>query len=271
MKSSALYHLWKRQVFLRNRHQDFDRLLTTRRFSSGIYLIGCAGEIVYVGQSWDLVRRSIESLGNHYHRVADTKLPWSIAFAPCSPDEMDELESTAIRTYAPRFNTSLPSIAKSLSRMPEVVGSAAVFQDQKSDCGAFHPENLRRQVDTAAQNSEPPWAVKKTRRKTERKSRRQPEIALEPVEWTEKEAAGLVQAHGVSLSEPLRFKINLCEDGSVITKDGEVIGTWTMDENAHPSFFPDGATEPLIFDVFLGLLCQRVAEWYEAEKGDKIG
>ncbi|QIE47977.1 hypothetical protein G5B38_20330 (plasmid) [Pseudohalocynthiibacter aestuariivivens] len=81
----------------------------------------------------------------------------------------------------------------------------------------------------------------------------------------------MVQAYGVSLSEPLRFKINLCDDGSVITKDGEVIGTWTMDENAHPSFFPDGATEPLIFDVFFGLLCQRVAEWYEAETGDKIG
>ena len=87
----------------------------------------------------------------------------------------------------------------------------------------------------------------------------------------EEEAAELVQAYGVSLSQPLRFKINLCEDGSVITKDGEIIGTWTMDENAHPSFLPDGATEPLIFDVFVGLLCQRVAEWYEAETGDKIG
>ncbi|WP_417260249.1 hypothetical protein [Celeribacter sp.] len=153
----------------------------------------------------------------------------------------------------------------------QVVGSAAVFQDQMSDCGAFHPENLQRQLDAAVQNSEPPWAVKKTRRKTERKSPRQPEIALEPVEWTEEEAAGLVQAYGVSLSEPLRFKINLCEDGSVITKDGEVIGTWTMDENAHPSFFPEGAAEPLIFDVFLGQLCQRVAEWYEAENGQVIG
>ena len=144
--------------------------------------------------------------------------------------------------------------------MPQVVGSAAVFQDQNGDCGAFHLKNLQRQIDAAAQNSEPPWAVKKTRRKTERKSPRQPEIALEPVEWSEEEAAELVQAYGVSLSEPLRFKINLCEDGSVITKDGEIIGTWTMDENAHPSFFPDGTTEPLIFVQMVQLdlsLCAR--------------
>jgi hypothetical protein len=84
-------------------------------------------------QTWRLYERPIESLGNIYHRVADISLPWSIAFAPCPPQKLDEWESTAIRTYAPRF-TSLPSLAKSQGEMPLVIGVAAVFQDQAGDC-----------------------------------------------------------------------------------------------------------------------------------------
>jgi hypothetical protein len=44
--SSGLFHLWKRQVFLRNRHEDFDALLSIPSMISGIYLIGCAKEVV---------------------------------------------------------------------------------------------------------------------------------------------------------------------------------------------------------------------------------
>jgi hypothetical protein len=271
MIGSAVFHVWKRQVFQRNRHEEFDTLLSMPGYSSGIYLIACAGEIVYVGQSWDLARRSIESLGNHYHRVTNTALPWSIAFAPCPPDEMDERESTAIRSYAPGFNTSIPSPAKSQSRMPDFVGVAAVFQDQDGPCGAFDPENLKRQVETAEENPNPPWKRKKKRRKTIRREPPHIEMPTVPFEWTKEDAAEVVKAYGVSLSEPLRFKINLCDDGSVVTKDGEWIGTWEMDENAHPSFHPDGASEPLFFDVFVGLICEKIKKWHEANSDETIG
>jgi len=271
MKSSALFHLWKRQVFLRNRHKEFDHLLAIRGRTSGIYLIASAGEIVYIGQSWDLSRRSIESLGIQYHRVPDTSLPWSIAFAPCPPAEMDERESTAIRTFAPQFNTSLPSIAKSRSRMPNIVGVAAVFQDQDRPCGAFKQENLERQKRRAETNQNPPWAKKKKRRKTVKREIRSFETPSEPFKWTEDEAEELFKHYGVSLNEPLRFKINLCDEGSVVTKDGEYLGKWEMDENEHPSFYPDGALEPLFFDSFVGLLCQRITEWHETNTGEEIG
>jgi hypothetical protein len=46
----CLFHLWKRQVFVRDRHEDVDALLSIRAWT-GVYLIGCANEIVYVGQT----------------------------------------------------------------------------------------------------------------------------------------------------------------------------------------------------------------------------
>lgn len=62
----------------------------------------------------------------------------------------------------------------------------------------------------------------------------------------------------------MRYDINLLEDGSVITKDGEFLGTWDTDEsNVFHEFTPDGATEPLISDPFLGVLCQRIKEWHD--------
>ena len=108
-----LYLVWRRQVFLRNPHRQLDELLSMNLGWAGIYLIGCAGEIVYVGQTIRLKERPIESLGNIYHRVPDVSLPWTMAIAPCGPgDDMNELESTAIRSYSPRFNTSIPSLDK---------------------------------------------------------------------------------------------------------------------------------------------------------------
>ena len=105
--------LWKRQVFVRNPNDELNALFSGFFRTSGIYLIGCADEIVYVGQSWNLRQSPLESLGRVYHQVHDTSLAWSLALAPCPPVEMDELESTAIGAYAPKFNTSIPSIPKS--------------------------------------------------------------------------------------------------------------------------------------------------------------
>jgi hypothetical protein len=84
------------------------------------------------------------------------------------------------------------------------------------------------------------------------------------IELTKEEVAELVAHHGVSLDEPLRFNINLGKDGSVVTRDGEVVGTWIMDENEHPSFILEGETEPLFFDVYLGSLCERIEEWLKS-------
>lgn len=162
LKHSQLFQLWKRQVFLRNQNGELEELFYNYKGMSGIYLIGCSKEIVYVGQSYHITIRSIESLGNIYHRISDTTLPWSIAYAPCPTEEMNERESTAIRSYAPQFNTSIPNIAKSQGRMPEVIGIASVFQDQEpKNCATFTPENLLQQMEIAAKNPNPPWKTKK--------------------------------------------------------------------------------------------------------------
>lgn len=255
---------------MRNRHEDFTALLAGPLGSSGIYLIGCADQIVYIGQTNNLHQRPIESLGNIYHRVPDTSLPWSIAFAPCPYEDMDERESTAIRAYAPRFNTSIPSVGKSQGRMPEVVAIAPVFQNQDGPGDAFSLANLQRQMELAEANSNPPWKERKRRRKAVKREPQYTEILATPFELSDEDAADLLGAYGVPLSEPLRFKINLCNDGSVVTKDGEYIGTWEMDENEHPSFFPTGASEPLFFDVWVGMLCERIREWHEANTGEAI-
>lgn len=51
--------------------------------------------------------------------------------------------------------------------------------------------------------------------------------------------------------------------GDVVTKDGEIIGTWSCDENDFYSFTPNGATEPVYVHPMLGLFCSWVAEWHE--------
>ncbi len=63
----------------------------------------------------------------------------------------------------------------------------------------------------------------------------------------------------------LRLKINLLDDGSVVTQGGEYLGTWEGDENDHPSFTPDGETVVLFFDVFIDSLCERIEEWRKAK------
>jgi hypothetical protein len=63
----------------------------------------------------------------------------------------------------------------------------------------------------------------------------------------------------------LPWKINLLEDGSVVTQDGEYLGTWDMDENDHPSFTPDGASESLLFHTFIPMLCDKIEEWRQKQ------
>ncbi len=238
---------------------------------SGIYLIGCADEIVYVGQSLDLTERPIDSLGRYYHRVPDVSLPWSLALAPCPSDEMHERESTAIRAFAPRFNTSIPSIPSSEGRMPEIVGHAAVFQNQISSGGAFEEENLRRQIERAAEDQSPPWRQGKQRKKTgKRGSKLELPLFDPPVQLTGEELREAWRRYGVPYTDPLVYPINLCDDGSVVTRDGVFIGTWGMDQYEGPSFAPDGGSAPLLEAPLVGLLCLSIREWYERETGDKL-
>lgn len=303
-------------------------------------MIGCADRVVYIGQSNQLSQRSIDSLGRAYHRVPDTSLPWSMAFAPCAYEDMDEHESAAIRAYAPEFNTSIPSLDKSLGRMPVLAGTAQVFADQASPSTAFYPECVRRQIEEAAKNATPLWrkgkalprddtstvaeqkfdlrnvntsgreffdALSSQRRRAQRRTAttQRPEriktyvehngveIHIDEVtpneagerhlsfEWMAK-SYGKVIASGTEpekataatkaiaaaeehMAQPYRFKINLCDDGSVVTSDGEYLGTWETDENGHPSFTPAGETEVLFFEMWIGLLCQKIADWHQAQ------
>ena len=268
MRSRTLFLLWKRHVFVRNRHPELNVLIARHGRHSGIYLIGCAGRIVYVGQSVQLQERPIQSLGLVYHQVPDTSLPWSIAFAPCPRDEMPERESSAIRHYAPKFNTSIPSRNLSNGRLPEIAGVAAVFHDQGAPCGAFNSENLARQAEWAATTPEPRWARKRTRRSSaeleKERAAMRPLVSQDLPIMTPEE---LVREYGVPADGPLPLAINLCTDGTVVTRDGEILGVWTMDENAHPSFTPDGASDVLFFHPFIGLLCERILEWHEGSSG----
>jgi len=262
---------WRRQVFVRNPHRGLNSLYAGLRRRSGVYLIGCAEEIVYIGQSWDLTERPIDSLGRYYHRVPDVSLPWSLALAPCPPEEMHERESTAIRAFAPKFNTSIPSIPASEGRMPEIVGYAAVFQDQLSAGGAFDEANLRRQIERAAANPAPPWRQGKQRRKT---GKREPRPELPPLDPPMQLTGDVLrkawQSHGVPSGGALVYPINLCDDGSVVTRDGEVIGKWVMDQYDAPSFVPDGEAIPLFEAPLVGLLCIWIREWYESKTGEKL-
>jgi hypothetical protein len=60
----------------------------------------------------------------------------------------------------------------------------------------------------------------------------------------------------------MRFKINLLDDGSVVTQDGEYLGTWGTDEtDAVYQFTPDGHLVVLIEDVHMGPFCQSIEDW----------
>jgi hypothetical protein len=59
------------------------------------------------------------------------------------------------------------------------------------------------------------------------------------------------------------FAINLLDDGTVITADGEYLGTWGTDESdAFYEFTPDGADAPLLIDPFVKFLCDKIEDWH---------
>lgn len=66
----------------------------------------------------------------------------------------------------------------------------------------------------------------------------------------------------------LKFKINLSwdESSSVITSDGEYLGTWGTDESdAIYEFTPEGSDTVLFSDPFMGNLCKKILEWHDPE------
>ncbi|MGR3533987.1 MAG: hypothetical protein ACU0GE_16680 [Pseudooceanicola nanhaiensis] len=209
-------------------------------------------------------------MGRFYHRISDVSLPWFLGLAPCPPEEMDERESTAIRAFAPRFNTSIPSVAASKGRMPEIVGFASVFQDQLSTGGAFEERNLRRQMERAATNPAPPWWQGKQRKKT---GTRPPKPELPPLEPSRPLTGEALRAawrdYGVPSDGDPVYPVNLCDDGSVVTREGEVLGTWSMDQYAMFSFLPDGEDASLEAPL-VGLLCIYVRDWYEGRTGEAL-
>lgn len=192
-----------------------------------------------------------------------------MAFADCLPEEMHERESAAIRAFAPKFNTSIPSVGKSLGRMPEIIGSVPVFHGQPEIADPFRTENLERLKTIAAANPSPPWARKRTRRKSP--PRPKPVSGpIQPVFVTDEEQEELRHHYGAPTEGPFKFKVNLCVDGSVITKHGEIIGSWTMDADEFPLFTPSGEGETPIFSPWVGLLCHKIVDWYEEKHGEEI-
>ena len=51
--------------------------------------------------------------------------------------------------------------------------------------------------------------------------------------------------------------------GDVVTKEGEVIGSWSLSEDGNRpiDFIPNGHDEPLFTKVFVGQLIQKIKEW----------
>lgn len=174
--SKFLYNFWARHDWgERARHQDIDDMcsggLSRGGFiCPGIYFIGCDDKIVYIGQSigmGGIAHRSLESFARIYPQIKDKTLPWSIGLAPyveyCAPffdeegEDFNELESTAIRKFAPIFNTSIPSKSKSQGKEPKIMEIAQVFENQEKYCSAFELGNLNKQATKAKNNQSPPW------------------------------------------------------------------------------------------------------------------
>lgn len=61
----------------------------------------------------------------------------------------------------------------------------------------------------------------------------------------------------------MRYNINLLKDGSVVTRDGEYLGTWDTDESdAMFEFTPDGSSDVLVAHPFRSFLCEMIENWY---------
>ena len=267
-RKQSLRSLWRRHVFVRAMNPKLESLLTDTTFRDGIYFIGCGDEIVYIGQTNSFERRTIESLGRIYHQISDTSLPWSIGLARCHKDA-NELESTAIRMLAPKFNTSVPAKSKSRGEEPQIEVVVPVFADQEDDIGgAFMLQNLQEQAKRAEQKQNPPWMLGHSTRRSSAEV--YAESLQEAVEkyglgeeliWNDKTKHELMRRNGLSETDPLTYPINLIENGDVITIDGEYLGKWEIDEDRLFNFIADGETSTTLTNVFVGLLCRDINEW----------
>lgn len=59
------------------------------------------------------------------------------------------------------------------------------------------------------------------------------------------------------------------DSGAVVTRDGEIIGTWVLDAEDHPSFTPLGETEHVIWSPWIGEFCKLVKAWHEEREAQK--
>lgn len=58
--------------------------------------------------------------------------------------------------------------------------------------------------------------------------------------------------------------------GDVISKDGEVLGTWVLDPEGHPGFIPLGETEEVISSFWIGEFCKLIKEWHEEREAARL-
>lgn len=56
------------------------------------------------------------------------------------------------------------------------------------------------------------------------------------------------------------------DSGDVISNDGEVIGTYTCDQNDYCEFTPNGADVYVINYVMIGRFCRKIAEWHNRKQ-----
>ena len=73
----------------------------------------------------------------------------------------------------------------------------------------------------------------------------------------------------MTVSADLPFAFNLMTDRSVVTREGEYLGTWGKDESdAFYQFTPDGSSEVLFEARYIGLLCEEIEQWQGAQLPD---
>lgn len=67
-------------------------------FLSAIYFLSHKGEVVYVGQSVNFLRRVVKHM--------ESKVFDAVSYIPTHPAKLEELEKHYIRTLRPKYNTS---------------------------------------------------------------------------------------------------------------------------------------------------------------------
>jgi hypothetical protein len=243
MINRSQFAMWRRQVFRRHPHEDLRALYLALKGQTGIYLIGCEDKIVYIGQSWKLYERPIESLGARFREANDPTLRWSLALAPCPHEEMHERECTAIRAYAPKYNTrsisqhsSQPrAIARDNGGLPPSLLTRSMMEVPSIRRICSGRWRLQRLIHP------PPWRKGKQRRKTGPREKPTAPTEFAPVEMLVGEALQKARkTYGVPSDGDMIYPINLCDDGYVVTSDGECIGNVVHGQLCNALLHADG-------------------------------